>query len=109
MLLILGSFSGVAFYACSFIVKLWIPKYVDSLQVIRIYFALFLAMAVINCLYSNYYKVKKLKYRYIIDLAIMLCLAVALDLFVVRTGNGHIGCDSCCVLCLADLWNAGFS
>lgn len=91
MLLMLGSLSGVAFYACSIIVKLWVPKYVDSLRVIRIYFVLFPAMAVINCLYSNYYKVKKLKYRYTIDLASMLCLAVVLDLVAVKTGNSHVG------------------
>lgn len=91
LLLMLGSLSGAAFYACSVIVESWIPKYVNSLQIIRIYFALFPAMAVINCLYFNFYKVKKLKYRYTVDLAIMLCLTVALDLCAVSTQNGHIG------------------
>lgn len=91
LLLMLGSLSGVAYYACSIVVKLWIPKYANSLQVIRIYFALFPAMSVINCLYFNFYKVKKLKYRYTIDLTSMLCLAIALDLFAVSTKNGHIG------------------
>lgn len=90
-LLMLGSLSGVAFYACSVIVELWIPKYVNSLEIIRVYFALFPAMAVINCLYFNFYKVKKLKYRYTIDLTIMLCLTIILDLCAVGTQNGHIG------------------
>ena len=98
LLLMLGSLSGIAFYACSFIVELWIPKYINSLQEIRIYFALFPAMAVINCLYFNFYKVKKLKYRYTIDLVIMLCVAVVLDLYAVSTKNGHLGVATATVI-----------
>lgn len=90
-LLMLGSLSGAAFFVCSLIVENWIPKYLNSLLVIRIYFALFPAMAVINCLYFNYYKVKKLKYRYTIDLLLMFALAIVLDLFAIKLKNGHIG------------------
>lgn len=90
-LLMLGSLSGAAYFVCSLIVENWIPKYSNSLLVIKIYFALFPAMAVINCLYFNYYKVKKLKYRYTIDLLFMFALAVVLDLAAIKLNNGHIG------------------
>lgn len=90
-LLMLGSLSGAAIYICSLVVEHWIPKYVNSLSVIRIYFALFPAMAVINCLYFNYYKVKKMKYRYTIDLMLMFVLAILFDWIAVKIHNGHIG------------------
>lgn len=90
-LLMLGSLSGAAYFACSLIVENWITKYSNSLLVIRIYFALFPAMAVINCLYFNYYKAKKLKYRYTIDLLLMFALAIVLDLAAIKLNNGHIG------------------
>lgn len=90
-LLMLGSLSGVAYFVCSLIVENWIPKYLNSLLVIKIYFALFPAMAVINCLYFNYYKVKKLKFRYTIDLLFMFVLAVVLDLAAIKLNNSHIG------------------
>lgn len=90
-LLMLGSLSGAAYFVCMLIVENWIPKYSNSLLVIRIYFALFPAMAVVNCLYFNFYKVKKLKYRYTIDLMLMFALAIVLDLAAIKLNNGHTG------------------
>ena len=71
----LGSASGVAYFACSFVVEHWIKNYIASLSVIQIYFLVFPAMAVINCLYTNLYKIRRMKNRYILDLFIMLGLA----------------------------------
>lgn len=90
-LLMLGSASGVAYFACCLVVKNWIPKYIDSLSVIEIYFAVFPAMAVINCLYFNLYKTRKMMNRYIIDLLVILGIAAAADGCAVLSGNIYIG------------------
>ncbi|MGN0132768.1 MAG: lipopolysaccharide biosynthesis protein [Lachnospiraceae bacterium] len=90
-LLMLGSLSGVAYFACCLIVKLWIPDYIRSLEVIEIYFAVFPAMAVINCLYFNLYKTRKMTIRYIVDLLIILGIAAVADGMAVGTGHTYIG------------------
>ena len=90
-LLMLGSASGVAYFACCLVVKNWIPKYVESLSVIEIYFAVFPAMAVINCLYFNLYKTRKMMMRYIVDLLVILGIAAAADGGAVFSGHTYIG------------------
>jgi len=90
-LLILGSLSGLAYFACALVVKYWIPNYVNSIQVIRVYFAVFPAMAVINCLYFNMYKINKMTHRYIADLATMLVGAAAANYIAIKLGYGYLG------------------
>lgn len=90
-LIMIGSLSGMAYFACSFIVEHWIQKYLGSLDIIRIYFAVFPAMAVVNCLYSNLYKIYRRKKRYILDLIIMLLLAAAMDSVAIWSGYSYIG------------------
>ena len=90
-LMIMGSLSGMAYFACSFVVEHWIQKYSGSLNIIRVYFAVFPAMAVVNCLYSNLYKISRRKRRYILDLVIMLLLAAVMDSAAIWSGYSYIG------------------
>lgn len=83
LLLVFGSLSSGAYYACSIMVKWFIPKYVDSIRVIAIFFAIFPAMAVINCLYINLYKSRKLTGKYVRSLITMLIIAIVLDAVVI--------------------------
>lgn len=84
ILFIFGSLSGCAYFAASIIVKLFIQKYVGSLSIIGIYFAVFPAMAIINCLYINLYKIKRMMKTYIITLSGVLLLVIVLDLIAVK-------------------------
>lgn len=90
-LLMLGSVSGLAYFACALVVTHWIPDYSYSLPVIRVYFAVFPAMAVINCLYFNLYKIKKMTRRYIIDLLVLLVAAAIANYIAVQMGYGYVG------------------
>lgn len=89
MLFVFGSFSGCAFFACSFIVEHFITNYMDSLQVISIFFAVFPAMAVINCLYVNLYKVKRLTALYVRTLFGILIVAGLLNMAAVLVGGDY--------------------
>lgn len=91
ILLMLGSLSGGAFFACALVVKRWIPNYVHSLPVIRVYFAVFPAMAIINCLYFNLYKIRKLTKRYVGDLLVMLIAAAIANYIAIILGFGYVG------------------
>ena len=48
LLVVFGSLSGCAYFAVSIIVKYFIPKYMESLSVVSVYFVVFPAMAVID-------------------------------------------------------------
>lgn len=91
VLLLLGSFSGIAYFLCDLVVKLWIPNYIESLSVIRVYFAVFPAMSIVNSLYLNMYKARRLVKRYILDLILVLAFAVMANIVAVKTGYGYIG------------------
>ncbi len=88
MLIIFGSFSGCAFFLVSIIVKKFITKYIGSIEIVNIYFAIFPAMAIVNCLYINLYKIKGKVRQYIKTLVIMLFLAILLDSLVVVSNIG---------------------
>lgn len=79
LLFVLGSISGSAFFACSLFVELFIPKYTESLSIIAIYFAIFPALAVINALYVNLYKVHRKTRRYIFTLSTILLVSIILN------------------------------
>ena len=63
-LIIISSFSSLGFFIFSFIVNLWLKKYIYSLSVISILFAGLPAIAVINALYINLYKANKQERKY---------------------------------------------
>ena len=71
-----GSLSGCAYFAVSIIVKYFIPKYMESLSVVSVYFVVFPAMAVINCLYTNMYKIFGKMKMYVTTLVAILAIAI---------------------------------
>lgn len=82
-LFMFGIFASCAFYACSVFVKLFLPKYLESLDVIGVYFLVFPAMAVINCLYLNLYKIRKKTKKYLFNITSMLLLAIVANAIVI--------------------------
>ena len=91
LLFVFGSMSGCAYFALSIVVKLYIQNYVESLDIIRVYFLVFPAMAVINCLYVNLYKIKRMTNQYIWTLTTMLGIAILLNLFMVHVFKDYTG------------------
>lgn len=83
LLFVFGSLSGCAYFATSIIVKLFIQKYINSLQIVSIYFVVFPALAVINCLYINLYKIKGMMKTYIATLSGILVMAIVLNIIFV--------------------------
>ncbi len=88
MLFIFGSFSGCAYFVTSIIVRNFIHKYIGSLEIVGIYFVVFPAMAVINCLYLNLYKIKGMIREYIVTLVGVLVLSIVLDALFIKI-SGH--------------------
>lgn len=91
ILLIFGSYSGCAYFVTAFIVQNFIEKYIGSLAVTGIYFVVFPAMAIINCLYVNLYKIEKKTKMYVKTLVCVLCLAIVLNLIAVKVLNVFSG------------------
>jgi O-antigen/teichoic acid export membrane protein len=91
LLIIFGSLSGCAYFATAIIVRNFIPKYVESLSVVGIYFVVFPAMAVVNCLYINLYKIMNLMKKYIITLVGILVTAVILNSIAVKVYPFYTG------------------
>ena len=91
MLLMLGSVAGLAYFGCVFVVMFWIPNYLESLNIIRVYFAVFPAMAVINGLYLNLYKIKRMTQRYVLDLTVMLLVASVANYIAIKFKFGYCG------------------
>ena len=79
MLLVLGACSGIAHHVCCVIVEWLVPKYMASMEVTAIYFMVFPALAVINCLYINLYKISRQSKQYIRTLVGILILSVTLN------------------------------
>lgn len=91
LLIIFGSFSGCAYFAVTIIVKRFIQKYARSLDIVGIYFAVFPAMAVINCLYINLYKIEGQMKNYIKTLAGIFVMSVILNSFFIMTIDDYTG------------------
>ena len=79
ILIVLGAFLSSAYFFASFFVKILLPKYIPSLDVISIYFMVFPAIAIVNCLYLNLYKILKITSIYIYTLITMLLLSIGLN------------------------------
>lgn len=91
LLVVFGSLSGCAYFAVSIIVKYFIPKYMESLSVVSVYFVVFPAMAVINCLYTNMYKIFGKMKMYVTTLAAILAIAIILNagfVFILKDYRG---------------------
>ena len=97
MLLMFGAYSGCAYFIVSYIVKRYIESYVESLDIVAVFFAVFPAMAVINVIYINLYKIKRLVKKYILTLFEMLFVAIILNTVSVALNTGYMG------ICVATL------
>lgn len=89
-LLLFGSLSSCAYYLCALMVRCFLPKYMGSISIIALFFAVFPAMSVINCLYINLYKARKMTRKYVRSLLLMLFVAIVLDAIVVMVGLDYI-------------------
>jgi O-antigen/teichoic acid export membrane protein len=89
LLFVFGSLSGCAYFGISIIISLVINKYVPSLTVIRNFFAVFPAMAVVNCLYINLYKTERKMKLYLKTLILVLIISFALNGLSVLIGNRY--------------------
>lgn len=91
LLIILGAYSGCAFFLVSICVELFIKKYQDSLKATSMFFAVFPAMAVINVLYINLYKIRKKLKKYILTLVGMLMVVCVLNGLSVLLKGDYVG------------------
>lgn len=91
ILFVFGSFSCCAYFAISIVIKLFIHKYVGSLEIVRLYFIIFPAMAVVNCIYVNLYKIQNRMYLYIKTIAFVLLCAIILNTVAVFIFKNYSG------------------
>ena len=75
-LITLGGFASLGYFALSFIVTNFISKYIESLSIIAITFAVFPYMILINALYVNLYKVNKDEKKYFKIVISMLGISI---------------------------------
>ena len=99
LLFVFGAYSGCAFFAVSFIVNYFIKKYAGSLLVCAMFFAVFPAMAVINVLYINLYKIRKKLKKYIFTLVGMLVTATVANTIAVLCNGDYIGISLATMIC----------
>lgn len=91
LLLMFGAYSGCAYFAISFFIKHFITKYSASVDVICIFFAVFPAMAVINVLYINLYRTRRMLKKYIQTLFLMLLISTVLNAIAVYLNTDYTG------------------
>lgn len=91
LLFMIGAFSGCAYFVVAFLVKTFIAKYTDSLEVVSVFFAAFPAIAVINVLYVNLYKITRQFKKYIATLIGILVLAFAMNSISVLLHSHTVG------------------
>lgn len=77
--ILLGTLACGAYFGFDFIVSNFLKKYIDSLNIISILFAAYPAIIVINALYINLYKVRKLEKKYALTIFKMLIVSIVLN------------------------------
>lgn len=82
-LILLGTFSFTAYFIFSGIVHMFIPKYIKSLSVVNILFMGLPYYFVINILYLNLYKAKKIEKKYFKTVLIMLVISIIANLIAI--------------------------
>lgn len=90
-LFMFGTISGCAYFFVAFIVRNYIGKYTDSLEIVSIYFIVFPAVAVINVLYLNMFKVTRQLKKYILTVVSVLVLAIILNSLSILLWGNYIG------------------
>lgn len=99
ILLCFGGFSGCAYYAVSVIVRYFIPEYIESLQIVVILFAIFPAVAVINCLYINLYKATGKIKKYLCSLVVIIICAVILNGIGLLISRSYLSITAATTIC----------
>lgn len=90
LLLIFGSYSGCAYFVVSYIVTYFIPKYLQSLDIVRVYFFIFPAMAIVNCLFVTLYKARFKIKIYVKTLAFLILFSACLNIIAVNFFNNYL-------------------
>ena len=75
-LMCLGGAASTSFFIISIIVKMFVSKYVQSLDIISVTFSVFPYMILINALYANLYKVNKNEKKYLKVVLLMLLISI---------------------------------
>ncbi|WP_066716505.1 lipopolysaccharide biosynthesis protein [Clostridium sp. Marseille-P299] len=103
LLFMLGAMSGCAYFVVAFLVKTFIGKYTDSLQIVSVFFAAFPAIAVINVLYINLYKITRQFKKYIATLIGILIVAFVMNSISVALNSHTVGI-SVATMCVYYVW-----
>lgn len=82
-LITLGGFASAAYFVLSFIVNYFLKKYIPSLNIIAITFAIFPYMILINALYINLYKVNKDEKHYFKVVVSILVISIIYNIIAV--------------------------
>lgn len=82
-LITLGGFASLGYFALDFIVNYFIKKYIPSLNIIAITFAVFPYMILINALYVNLYKVNKNEKKYFKVVISMLAISIMYNIIAI--------------------------
>jgi len=82
-MIIIGSLGSFGYFILGFLVNTFLRKYVPSLNVIAILFAGYPAVAVINALYVNLYKVNKQEKKYFWTVFSMVIISFTFNLMAV--------------------------
>lgn len=91
VILFISGILSCSYFGMEFIITNYIAKYLGSLNIIRIFYLSIPAIAIINILYLNFYKVERKLQRYTNILLIVLSLSVLLDGFTVVMQGGGVG------------------
>lgn len=76
ILIIVGSFASVAYFALSIIVHMFLGKYIPSLSILSITFSIFPYLTVVTSLINNLYKVNKQEKKYLKTVLVILFLSI---------------------------------
>ncbi|NUV00469.1 polysaccharide biosynthesis protein [Marinitoga sp. 1154] len=82
-MIIIGAIFSFGYFVLGFIVNILLKRYIPSLDVIAILFAGFPAIAVINALYVNLYKVNKQERKYFWTVFLMVIISFILNVIAV--------------------------
>lgn len=77
--IIIGTLASGAYFCFDFIISKFLSKYVSSLSIISILFMAYPAIIVINAIYINLYKSRKLEKEYAFTVFKMLILSIILN------------------------------
>ena len=82
MILLFASVVVVAIFPAKFIVKIWLQKYLDSLDVLFLLFAAQCITILVRCVHVNLYKAEKKQNRYFIIMMAVVVLSIILNILL---------------------------